>query len=109
MFGISWPEWLLIGVVAVIAIGPKDLPPLMRKAGQMARHGRVMFEELRRHWEDIPNQLELEDMQKQADILQKESFKPFLGDAEPPMAEAEPMSGEDMLTPAGARPKDKNA
>ncbi|MBI3420036.1 MAG: twin-arginine translocase subunit TatB [Proteobacteria bacterium] len=105
MFGISWPEILLIGIVAVIVIGPKDLPPLMRQAGRLARKGRAMWDELRQHWEDLPNQVGLEDMRREADRLQKKSYAPFLGDAEPPMPEAEAMSGDDALTPNSSKPK----
>lgn len=96
MFGIAWPELLLIGIVAVIVIGPKDLPPLMRRAGQLARKARLMWNEMRHHWEDIPNQVGLADMEREADRLQKESFKPFLDEA---------MTGEDALAPGSAKPK----
>ncbi len=44
MFDISWTEFLLVGVVALIVIGPKELPGVMRTLGQytrkIAQHGR---------------------------------------------------------------------
>src|ERR1700742_2080995 len=98
MFGINWPELLLIGVVAVVVIGPKDLPPLMRQAGRMARKARRLYEEMRVHLDDLPNQIDVADMQKEADLLQKKTNARYIGDAEPPMPETEAMSGDDALS-----------
>jgi sec-independent protein translocase protein TatB len=97
MFGLSWPELLLIGIVAIIAIGPKELPTVMRTLGRWARKGRAMADELRRHWEDIPNQAGLDDMHRQADDLQKKTFEKF-GVKAP----------EDKSSKDSALPKDRN-
>lgn len=77
MFGIGWPELLVIGIVAVVVIGPKDLPPLMRQIGRWSRKAHAMFAEFRQHWEDIPNQVDLASMEKEADRLQKEGYQRF--------------------------------
>ena len=42
MFDISWTEFLLIGVVALMVIGPKELPGVMRTLGQWTRKIRSM-------------------------------------------------------------------
>lgn len=85
MFGIGWPELLLIGIVALVAIGPKDLPPLMRQLGKWVRTARQMFHEFQTHIDDLPNQAGLHDMQKQADDLQRKTFEQFgVGDKAPP-------------------------
>ena len=42
MFDISWTEFLLIGIVALIVIGPKELPTVMRTMGQWTRKVRSM-------------------------------------------------------------------
>ena len=42
MFGFAWSEILLIGAVALVVIGPKDLPRVMRTAGQWSRKLRVL-------------------------------------------------------------------
>lgn len=48
MLGVGWLEMLLIGVVALIVIGPKELPALMRKVGQFAGTIRRMGSDFQR-------------------------------------------------------------
>jgi len=48
MFGAGWTEMLIIGVVALIVIGPKDLPVVMRRIGQMVGTVRRMGSEFQR-------------------------------------------------------------
>lgn len=94
MFGIGWPELLLIGIVALVAIGPKDLPPLMNQLGKWTRRARAMMGEFQKHWDDLPNQVGLDEMQKQADELQRKSFEAF---------KVDPATG---LPPYGHKPED---
>ena len=48
MLGVGWTEMLVIGVVALIVIGPKDLPAMMRRVGQFAGTIRRMGQEFQR-------------------------------------------------------------
>ncbi|NDE91283.1 MAG: hypothetical protein EB059_09160 [Alphaproteobacteria bacterium] len=81
MFGLAWPELLLIGAVAVIAIGPKDIPPLMRQAGAWSRKARLMMHDFQKHFDsmgdDLPNQVDITSMQREADELQKKAFEKY--------------------------------
>lgn len=77
MLGLGWPEILLIGAVAIIAIGPKDIPVVMRQIGRITRKARLMYNDFSRHWEDLPNQVDLLEMQNQADDLQRKTFEKF--------------------------------
>ena len=45
MFGLGWSEMLVVGVVALSVIGPKDLPGLFRTMGQMTGKARMMARE----------------------------------------------------------------
>lgn len=36
MFGMGWAELMIVGIVALIVVGPKELPVLFRKMGQFA-------------------------------------------------------------------------
>lgn len=77
MLGLAWPELLLIGAVAVIAIGPKDIPPLMRQAGAWSRKARLMMHDFQKHWDDLPNQVDMAFMQREADDIQKKTFEKY--------------------------------
>ncbi len=66
MFDISWTELLVIAVVALIAIGPKELPRVLYEAGKWARRLRLMAGEFQRHFSDLMQEAELEELRKQA-------------------------------------------
>lgn len=65
MFGIDSTELLLIAVVALVVIGPKDLPRVMRLVGGWVGKGRAMSRHLRAGFDTMMREAELEEMQKQ--------------------------------------------
>jgi sec-independent protein translocase protein TatB len=70
MFDIAWTELLVIIVVALVVVGPKDLPKLMRTAGQWAGRARAMADQFRRSFDDIARQSELDDLRAEVNRLQ---------------------------------------
>ncbi len=64
MFGIDSSELLVIGLVALVVIGPKDLPRVMRMIGQWVAKGRAMSRHLRSGFDTMMREAELEEMQK---------------------------------------------
>ena len=62
MFDIGWTELLVIAVVAVVVVGPKDLPRMMRVAGQWMGRARAMADQFRRSFDDMARQSELEEL-----------------------------------------------
>lgn len=64
MFDISWSELVIVGVVALIVIGPKDLPRVMRSLGQMMRKLRQMSREFRSGLDDFVRETELDEVRK---------------------------------------------
>jgi sec-independent protein translocase protein TatB len=104
MFGLAWPEILLIAVVAIVAIGPKDIPPLMRQAGKLARKARLMAADFQKHWDDLPAQVDMFDMQKQADELQRKTFEKFNVKIDVPPAHADHDDDTQMINENKKKP-----
>jgi len=64
MFGFDWSELMIIVVVALIVLGPKDLPRALYQLGKWTRHARRITSEFQRHVDDIVRQAELEEVRK---------------------------------------------
>lgn len=62
MFDLGWTELLVIGVVALIVVGPKDLPKMFRTLGQMTAKARSMAREFSRAMEDAADQSGVKDV-----------------------------------------------
>jgi sec-independent protein translocase protein TatB len=69
MFDISWTEFLLIGIVALIVIGPKELPAVMRTMGQWARKIRIMAGDFQNQFQEAMREAEMADLKKQVDDI----------------------------------------
>jgi sec-independent protein translocase protein TatB len=69
MFDISWTEFLLIGVVALVVIGPKELPAVMRTMGQWMRKVRSMAGEFQNQFHEAMREAEMTDLKKQVDDM----------------------------------------
>ena len=66
MFGIGLPEFLVILVVAVVVIGPKDLPRALYTAGKLVRKFRVLTADIQKSLDGIMHEGELDDIVQQA-------------------------------------------
>jgi len=64
MLDVAWPELVVIGAVALVAIGPKDLPKVMRVMGQWAGKARNAVHELQRGFEQLSYESEIADKLK---------------------------------------------
>jgi sec-independent protein translocase protein TatB len=64
MFDIGWSELLVIAVVAIIVVGPKDLPRMMRTFGSYAGKLRRMAAEFQRQFDDAMRESELDEVRK---------------------------------------------
>jgi sec-independent protein translocase protein TatB len=123
MFEIGWGELLIIGVVALIAIGPKELPGVLRTLGQWMNKLRRMASEFQSQFHEAMREAEMADLKKQVDDMtsQAQSYASFDPVAEvrreldstqqqieSAMAdkptEASPVAAEPSAAPAGAAP-----
>lgn len=69
MFDVDVSELAVIAVVALVVIGPKDLPKVLRVLGQWTRKARLMAGEFQRSVDDMMREAELDDLKKQAQAL----------------------------------------
>ncbi len=84
MFDIGYSEFLLIGIVALVVIGPKDLPRVLRQVGQWVGKARGMARHFRTGIDTMIRESELEEMSKQWAAQNAEIMKatPSLTDPE---------------------------
>src|SRR5580658_5657859 len=65
MFDVGWSELVLIGVVALIVIGPKELPAVLRAVGQWTTKIRRMAGEFQSQFQEAMREAEMSDLKKQ--------------------------------------------
>jgi len=65
----GFTEFLLIAIVALVVVGPKDLPMMMRKLGQFVGKARAMANEFRAAFDDIARQAELDELRQEIEDL----------------------------------------
>jgi sec-independent protein translocase protein TatB len=78
-------EFLLAGVIALIVVGPKDLPVLLRKLGQFMAKVRSMAAEFRASFDEMARQSELDELRKEVEAMrnaQMSDITTHLGGAE---------------------------
>jgi sec-independent protein translocase protein TatB len=69
MFDIGWGELVVIGIVALIAIGPKELPTVLRTLGQYMAKIRRMAGDFQSQFQEAMREAELAELKKQAEDL----------------------------------------
>ena len=120
MLDIGWSEMLVIAVVMIVVVGPKDLPRMLRTFGKTTAKLRAMAGDFQRQFNDALKEAELEDVKKSVDSLRslnpaaeiKKQLNPFekaaadvrsgLDAAMKPAAEpaADAASASEVATPA---------
>jgi sec-independent protein translocase protein TatB len=78
MFDIGWSEFLVIAVVALIAIGPKELPGVLRMVGQWMGKARKMAAEFQGQFQEAMREAEMADLKKSFDEV-REAASGFTG------------------------------
>jgi sec-independent protein translocase protein TatB len=78
MFDIGWSELVVIAVVALIAIGPKELPGVLRMVGQWMGKARKMAAEFQGQFQEAMREAEMADLKKSFDEV-REAASGFTG------------------------------
>ncbi len=66
-------ELILIGVIALIVVGPKDLPRLMRSAGRMVGKAKAMAAEFTAAFDQMARETEMEELRQELDALKRDN------------------------------------
>jgi sec-independent protein translocase protein TatB len=69
MFNIGWGEFLIIGIVALLVIGPKELPAVLRTIGQWTTKLRRMASEFQGQFHEAMREAEMADLKKDVDEM----------------------------------------
>lgn len=116
MFDIAWSEILLIAVVALVVIGPKDLPKAIFTLGKWVRKARVVAREFQGHIDDMMREAELDELRREALKTREMNLKKMMEDTVDPKNElrqafdvgldghagSPPEAGEKPAAPAAA-------
>jgi len=94
MFDFSWGELLLIGAVALIVIGPKELPAVLRAIGQWTTKIRRMAGEFQSQFQEAMREAEMADLKKEVDAA--------MSVGSDPLGLEEGLKWEPKATPDGA-------
>jgi len=99
MFEISWAKMMVIAVVALIVIGPKELIPTLRTLGRMITKTRRMAEEFQQQFVQAMREAELEEVRQEIAAMDREVTTVF-----DPAAGASPRSPADGTVSEHAAP-----
>ena len=102
--GIGGFELVVIGLVALLVVGPKDLPMLMRRVGQMVAKARAMANEFRSSFDEMARQSELDDLRKEVEALRTGQGAMYPLGAEADAAFKDINAGLTSPTPTAALP-----
>jgi len=106
MFDIGWTEMLVIAVIMIVVVGPKDLPGMLRTFGKTTSKLRSMAGDFKKQFNDALKEAELDDVKKSVDALRglnpaneiKKQLNPF------EKAASDVRAGLDSLKPAPQQP-----
>ncbi|MGD8325620.1 MAG: Sec-independent protein translocase protein TatB [Sphingomonadales bacterium] len=69
MFDFAWSELLIVIVIAIVVVGPKDLPRMMRVLGRLVARARAIAGEFRLGLDQLAREAELDELKKQANDI----------------------------------------
>ena len=75
MFDFAWSEIALIGIVALVAIGPKDLPVAIKAAAALIKKARRMAGEFQVHVDEMVREADLQDVRREFNDLRRMDIK----------------------------------
>jgi sec-independent protein translocase protein TatB len=111
MFDIGWSELLVIAVVAIIVVGPKDLPKLMRNIGHYAGKLRRAASDFQRQFEEAMRESDVEEVRKAIESVRTEPPPDFKAPVDRPVMLPKPHAApepEAKAAPKSAKPRKRS-
>ena len=97
MFDLAWSEIAVIGLVAVLVLGPKELPQAMRTMAKMMRKMRSLTSELQGHMNEIVREAELDEVRQSIKKLSTTNLQAELTKAVDPTGEIQSTLSKPLL------------
>jgi sec-independent protein translocase protein TatB len=89
MFDLSWSHILIVLIVALVVVGPKDLPKMMRTVGRWVGKARSMADQFRKSFDEMARQSELDELRAEIEALRTHR----------PLADIEQLMHQSILPP----------
>ena len=102
MLDIGWSEMAVVLVVALIVIGPKDLPKLAREIGRWTSKARSMAREFQRSLDDMAREADLQDLKQGFDKVSRTNLTDTIRQTIDPDRALEKAMDVDMGLPTGS-------
>lgn len=100
---LGFNEILILGVLALVVIGPKDLPLMLRKLGRWTAKLRGMAQEFRTGFDELARQAELDELKKEVEALRRTTnLNSIANEITKPLPTLEDYAG--LTKPAPAKP-----
>jgi sec-independent protein translocase protein TatB len=106
MFDFSWSEFALIAIVALVVIGPKDLPRVMKNVAFWVRKARSMAREFQGSIEEMMREAELDDVKRGLDEATRFNFDEEMSKTIDPHGELRrSLAAPEIANPLADQPK----
>ena len=109
---LGFQELLILGVLALVVIGPKDLPLMLRKLGQWTARLRGMAQEFRTGFDELARQAELDELKREVEALRRTTnLRSLANEITKPLPTLEEYAGiskPPMQTPAPVQPPESS-
>jgi sec-independent protein translocase protein TatB len=99
MFDFAWSELALIGIVALIAIGPKDMPVAIKAVSTAIKKARRMASELQGHVDEMVREADLHEVRESLNELRSMNVRQRVADTVDPDGSLRRAINEDPLHP----------
>jgi sec-independent protein translocase protein TatB len=110
MFDLGWSELLFVAVIAVLVLGPKELPTAMRTLAKWVRKARLLASDVQRQIDDVVRESELEDLRREANKIAHTDIGRQIDRAvDPDGSIARGLRFDDRVDPTGPAPRETAA